>query len=194
MPRRSSVQEWQTWQTNHVRVNSVPTFPQALQWCLLKVTVNSAVHSIHMDTRASGTHTGARVPNAKSFESMSISTCNINKYFDFSCMATIKVCIMYDQIVKGTIIIKTEKVDKCALVTYLTGVSIQSSRINKLENCYICHLQSVKNQLKVVLKIPTLCFHIVTTNQAISVNLKMLVLSQFYRLCPRNILLTKIVI
>lgn len=35
------------------------TLPHALQWCLLKVTLNSAVHTWHMVTRWSGIQTGA---------------------------------------------------------------------------------------------------------------------------------------
>ena len=44
----------------------VLTLPQARQWCLRNVTVNSAVHNIHMDTLASGTQTGALHPSLKS--------------------------------------------------------------------------------------------------------------------------------
>lgn len=47
------------------------TFPQALQWCLRKVTVNSLVHSWHMVTRASGIQTGAFLPRTNSLLSSS---------------------------------------------------------------------------------------------------------------------------
>ncbi len=42
-----------------MKSQNILTLPQALQWCLRNVTLNSAVHTWHMVTRWSGIHTGA---------------------------------------------------------------------------------------------------------------------------------------
>ena len=39
------------------------TCPQALQWCLLRVTVNWTLHSWHILTALSGSHGGAKFPS-----------------------------------------------------------------------------------------------------------------------------------
>ena len=48
------------------------TLPQPRQWWRRNASRNCSWHSIHIDTRASGIHTGARVPTRKSFISISI--------------------------------------------------------------------------------------------------------------------------
>ena len=56
------ISDWM--QNDWMNKKMIYTFPQPLQWCRRKNVLKSQLHTWHMVTRSSGTHTGAVSPSS----------------------------------------------------------------------------------------------------------------------------------